>query len=460
MDDLDRRALLAGAGTLGILAIAKSASAGSLSPPAGAVAATGHTLNETYDQVAVRRRPISDMATPGDPARMYRITQSGVYYLTQDIAPGAFAGNIIEIGAENVTLDLNGCVVGDLISNSPGTGVLAVGFRRNIAVVNGTVRHFARGIDLSSATYARVENVHAESCTAEGIIVGAYSRLHACVGEANAVANFSGNLHCTYTDCIARSAVSGGHGFYIGAMSQMQRCYAIGNANDGFGVNFNLTTGPVVYEQCSAMGNGNAGFRGLSSLIPGVARGCIASGNAGGFASCLCVACHAHANGGYGFSACHTHQCDATFNNGFAFSSCNIVDSCFANENPGGCIQTSASDNNPTLVTNSNFYGDGAVTAEVRGSAYFHGNMIFDSQTTPTNPTMSFNTTRVHWCDRNMIAHRFGTAVTGGGIDTMLTRNMIKGTNSLVSTASVAPTITEATIEGSAATNHLSNLTP
>ena len=68
--------------------------AGQLAPPAGPIMATGPT---TLNQADIGAGPL------------FSINTSGSYILTRDIvAPGGYMGDGIAIGADNVTLDMNG----------------------------------------------------------------------------------------------------------------------------------------------------------------------------------------------------------------------------------------------------------------------------------------------------------------------------------------------------------------
>ncbi|HZW07714.1 MAG TPA: hypothetical protein VFF65_11385, partial [Phycisphaerales bacterium] len=91
MNDLDRRALLAGAGVLSAAALAAG---GPLNPPAGPVAPTSGPEP---------RIPINALNTPGTALAQFRISQPGSYYLPGNItAPAGATGILVE--AENVSI--------------------------------------------------------------------------------------------------------------------------------------------------------------------------------------------------------------------------------------------------------------------------------------------------------------------------------------------------------------------
>ncbi len=109
---------------------------------------------------------------PGDATGLpVTITQSGSYQLTSNIVSGSNTINVIEINADNVTLDLNGFSIigprtctGDnatlVCTNSGMTahGVTATS-RKNIVVKNGIVQGFDTGVSLGGSSI-RGNNVH------------------------------------------------------------------------------------------------------------------------------------------------------------------------------------------------------------------------------------------------------------------------------------------------------------
>ncbi len=91
--------------TISALAGALISRAGPLDPPAGPVTPTYKTLTEVEPRVA-----INAANTPGNSTCIFRITQPGSYYVTGNIT-GVSGKNGLEIGASNVTVDLNGYAV-------------------------------------------------------------------------------------------------------------------------------------------------------------------------------------------------------------------------------------------------------------------------------------------------------------------------------------------------------------
>lgn len=102
---------------------------------------------------------------PGDTSGFpITITQSGSYQLTSNITSNSTTINVIEITADNVTLDLNGFAIigprtctGDnasLVCTNSGmtaSAISANGFK-NIIVKNGSTQGFDTGVRLSNAS--------------------------------------------------------------------------------------------------------------------------------------------------------------------------------------------------------------------------------------------------------------------------------------------------------------------
>ncbi|RMD64345.1 MAG: hypothetical protein D6824_04110, partial [Planctomycetota bacterium] len=93
--------------------------AGPLNPPAGPIAPTHKTLTEVEPRIAV-----SADNTPGDADSVFKITQSGSYYLLGDVV-GERLKFGIEITAPNVTLDLNGFTLQGVVGSFSGVVVNA-----------------------------------------------------------------------------------------------------------------------------------------------------------------------------------------------------------------------------------------------------------------------------------------------------------------------------------------------
>ena len=143
---------------------------GPLTPP-GAPAPTMKTLQQVQPRTPITNTAPVTISTPGS------------YYLTTNIISGDPV-TAITIGADNVTLDLNGF---SLISTNPssgaGNGVLIATGRANVTIINGHISGsvtqaagvfggsgFASGIFLSGvARNVRVSGVSVSGCLNSGI---------------------------------------------------------------------------------------------------------------------------------------------------------------------------------------------------------------------------------------------------------------------------------------------------
>ncbi len=78
------------------------------------------------------------------------ITTQGVHCFKSDKVSSATSGNLIEIQANNVTIDMNGFKLG---GSGAGIGTSANGIfalnRKNITIRNGTIRGFRTGVRLA-----------------------------------------------------------------------------------------------------------------------------------------------------------------------------------------------------------------------------------------------------------------------------------------------------------------------
>src|SRR5262245_60152694 len=98
----NRSIVLGAAAAIGAIAAITLGVSGPLDPPAGPVGPTYKTLAEVEPRVA-----ISAATTPGDADSVFRIGQSGSYYLTGNVT-GISGKAGIEIAVGGVTVDLMG----------------------------------------------------------------------------------------------------------------------------------------------------------------------------------------------------------------------------------------------------------------------------------------------------------------------------------------------------------------
>jgi parallel beta-helix repeat protein len=222
------------------------ASAGPLTPPAGPVAPTHKTLTEVEP-----RTPISAATTPGDADSVFKITQSGSYYLTGNVT--LMAGKRgIEVGAPFVTIDLNGFTI---------TGVIGFGLEgvstafvslSSITVTNGVVNAVgATGIHLDGSNH-RVSGVTARFCGAHGVSVGDNSIVDSCIVSDNADRGIDGGDNCLFSDSVANDNAQ--IGFRADAGSTIARCVA---GRNGTGIS---TTDGCLIVECTSHDNTAVGI--------------------------------------------------------------------------------------------------------------------------------------------------------------------------------------------------------
>jgi hypothetical protein len=137
----------------------------SLLNPAGAVLGRSFAQGTIIDSVAASALCVPIAYVP------YTIAAPGRYCVQQDLTTAIADGNAITIAADSVVLDLQGFTL-DGSGGGPATladGVYAEG-RSSVAVRNGTVRGFHRGIVLEDGgPGSRVEGIQAEASTFAGI---------------------------------------------------------------------------------------------------------------------------------------------------------------------------------------------------------------------------------------------------------------------------------------------------
>ncbi len=307
----DRRALLAGIGGLaaGAFLTAGRAEAGTLTPPA-APAPTGKTLNEVEP-----RTPIPSNAVRGDADSVYKITQSGSYYLTENIS-GVSGRSGIEVAADNVTIDLMGFeIVGVPGALSGITDALVV--RSNISVLNGTLRNWPEsGVRLAATSGGRLIDLTARDNGEVGLWIGGRAVVNRCVVVNN-----------------------GSDGLAAGAQSVITECTANGNADGG------ITTGlACVVMQCSATFCSNGIILGDSGFISScVSRNNEANGILSGNGSTT-IDCRSNSNVQRGFllgSNARIDQCASSGNLvGIETLQWSMITNCLATSNQSHGIVT------------------------------------------------------------------------------------------------------------------------
>lgn len=221
---------------------AAAAVAGPLAPPAGPVGSSMKTLQQVEPRI-----PISAATTPGDADSLYKITQSGSYYLTADIN-GVSGKSGIEIDADNVSIDLNGFTVRGVTGAKSG-------------IIDRTNEELPSAFDVS--IYGGV----IESWPQHGVSLYRTNggRLHDLTVRANGYGvRATGTFHLRNVKAMGNAWT----GFETESGSVLTECTAADN-HTGF-----LGDG-TIYENCIARYNRGTGFAPSDCVL----RGCTAEAN-------------------------------------------------------------------------------------------------------------------------------------------------------------------------------------
>jgi len=209
-----------------LLVASASAFAGSLSPPAGPVAPTPGPEP---------RIAINATNTPGDADSLYKITEAGSYYLTENLT-GVAGKHGIKIHAPNVTIDLMGYTVQSGSTQCLAGIVPAVDGLLGIEVRNGTVRFWPEGgvrlwYNSLRCGSAVVREVRSVSNSGPGITVGWASLVTDCVVSYNIECGIRTDFECVVTRCVARECT--GDGILAGSGCKISDCEVSRCTEDG-----------------------------------------------------------------------------------------------------------------------------------------------------------------------------------------------------------------------------------
>ncbi|MFG0274928.1 MAG: right-handed parallel beta-helix repeat-containing protein [Phycisphaerales bacterium] len=258
------------------LSFAAPAVAGDLNPP-GPPAPTMKTLDEVEPRI-----PVGPLTTPGDADSVYKITQSGSYYLTGNVA-GADRLSGVEIAASGVTLDLSGYeLIGIVVGGRSQSGVrVTQAGAINVVIRNGSARGWGDdGVDASLADSCIVEqfvasqngrsgvraldratirNVSAVANSAEGVRVRGSAIVTGVVASDNLVAGVVVGGNAVVRECVATGSADGLVSEGVG--SRFESCIASNNTGDGF-----IGADATAFINCTARDNGVDGFAGASEV--------------------------------------------------------------------------------------------------------------------------------------------------------------------------------------------------
>lgn len=328
-----RSRLLPGALLLLIAAASAISLAGPLDPPIGAVSPSGKTLVEVEPRTAV-----NPTNTPGGGSAVFRITQSGSYYLTGNVV-GVAGRHGIEITASGVTLDLNGFeVIGAGSTSGAWDGIRTSVATKNVTVRNGHVRNWGDdGIELANfvnSSGARVEGVQSTGNGGTGITCSTANGqvLDSTASENGDTGISAGRLvrGCTATD-------NAGIGLAVGQGGSIIDSAAFSNDDDGLRTGFGCTV-----VNCTSANNTGDGIE-ASNGTTITSSSFYANGGSGinAFSSITIRNCTAVSNTLYGIdsdTSCHVEGCTANSNilSGIRIGSRGVVRNCVANSNAAG----------------------------------------------------------------------------------------------------------------------------
>jgi len=229
-----------------LVLVAGSLLAGPLSPPAGPVASSYKTLTEVEPRTA-----INATNTPGDADSVFRITQSGTYYLTGNVT--ALAGRMgIEVATGWVTIDLNGFQ----IAGVPGSldGINALGGKVHIR--NGFIVSMGGdGVDTAGGSGSSCEGLSVQSCTGVGVRAGSVGLVKDCIVESATGVGILTGINTMVVGCTVSGCQS--DGISLGEVSRAVDCSL--RANQGNGIVINGVS--VLVRGCTSHQNRLDGIR-------------------------------------------------------------------------------------------------------------------------------------------------------------------------------------------------------
>lgn len=184
------------------------------------------------------------------------ITESGSYVLTENLT--AVGVDCLIVTVDDVTIDLAGFTITG--NDTAGTGGVTDDgvVRDNIAVHNGTIRDFERGVDLQFTDGAVVEAIRAVSNTGIGIVVDDDSVVTRSVARDNGGGGVQVDGRGMVTDNLVNNNV--GDGIVSIARSFIRG--NISNANGGRG--FDILCPSFIFDNL-AIGNTVENLRAIST---------------------------------------------------------------------------------------------------------------------------------------------------------------------------------------------------
>lgn len=201
--------------------IGHGALAGDLAPAGGAPAPSMKTLDEVEPRI-----PLTQETAPGDAQNVFRITEPGSYYLTENLVPG-FGQNGIAVAASQVSIDGNGFAMAT--DTNAGSAVKIEGPFVGVSFRNANLRGWLGfAIDLNQGGDHLVADVSILDVASDAIRIAAGSVItNVTMSEVGRDGIIAGSS-CIISDCILDTL--GRDGMVIGSGSVIRSCL-VTNAN-------------------------------------------------------------------------------------------------------------------------------------------------------------------------------------------------------------------------------------
>ncbi len=326
--------------------------AGPINPPVGPIASTAKPLSDVEPRTA-----INAVNTPGDTDSVYRITQSGSYYLTGNLN-GVSGKSGIKISTSNVTIDLRGFTL--LGANGSLDGIRAdSGIYHKITIRDGTITGWGEdGIDLrqtSTGAASLIEGIHSFQNVGNGISGNYSGIIRRCTSSLNGGAGILAQDGSVIEGCSVRQCT--GEGIRAERGSTVTDCVSQDNGSTGI----HTRNGGSV-SHCTATGNAAAG---IFVDIGGAVTACQASNNVD--------------EGIFARTGVVVSQCSCSSNSGYGILAAGgaVVSGCIITSNTADGIYASAFSGVGCTVLNNQCVSNGGIANEGAGiNAQGAGNRV------------------------------------------------------------------------------------